>query len=242
MAENEEVDNKEVDNKDDVVVEEGDESTKKGLSKPLLIKIIIGVVVLLAAGGGYFFFMTGDDAASEDEVSEQVEGEEELDADELEEAELDKDEFDENGDIPLGLPGMPEELEQLEDDLESDSAMDDSDEILDEDMGVDTIELPDIAEDSAMGNASENADTSSESSESPASDEQGSQSLKDEVESLKQRLNELEKQQAKPGEVVDNKDPADPSVNFYLEPDKHEYPDETPIKSKWGEFETLKKK
>ncbi len=68
MADNE-LDEKVEDN-DELLTEEGESEEKKGkfsFSKPLLIKIAIGVViVLLLAGGAYFFLMTDDESLAEE--------------------------------------------------------------------------------------------------------------------------------------------------------------------------------
>lgn len=54
--------------------EDGSEVTKKGLSKPTLIKIAIGVVILLviAAGAYYFFMSSNEPAQQENSIEESV--------------------------------------------------------------------------------------------------------------------------------------------------------------------------
>ena len=73
MADNE-LDEKVEDN-DELLTEEGESEEKKGkfsfsFSKPLLIKIAIGVViVLLLAGGAYFFLMTDDEPLPKEAIA-----------------------------------------------------------------------------------------------------------------------------------------------------------------------------
>lgn len=51
---------------------DGDESNeeKKGLSKPLIIKIAVGVIILLLAVGSYFFFIPKDKLPEQGAISE----------------------------------------------------------------------------------------------------------------------------------------------------------------------------
>ncbi|NOQ76979.1 MAG: hypothetical protein GQ475_04150 [Methylococcaceae bacterium] len=71
MADNE-IDEQVDGSQDDLLTDEDvSEEKKKGLSKPLLIKIAIGLIsTLLIAGGAYFFLMTGDEPQLEEELVE----------------------------------------------------------------------------------------------------------------------------------------------------------------------------
>jgi flagellar basal body-associated protein FliL len=66
MAENERDERLDEDSMD------GDESNeeKKGLSKPLIIKIAIGVTILLIGVGSYFFFIPKDKSPEQESISE----------------------------------------------------------------------------------------------------------------------------------------------------------------------------
>ncbi|RKZ78631.1 MAG: hypothetical protein DRQ35_05650, partial [Gammaproteobacteria bacterium] len=62
----------EIDERLDEDSTDGDESNeeKKGLSKPLIIKIAIGVAILLLGVGSYFFFIPQDKPPEQDSISE----------------------------------------------------------------------------------------------------------------------------------------------------------------------------
>jgi len=65
-------DNDEIDERLDEDSTDGDESNeeKKGLSKPLIIKIAIGVTILLIGVGSYFFFIVKDKPSEQESISE----------------------------------------------------------------------------------------------------------------------------------------------------------------------------
>lgn len=62
----------EIDERLDEDSTDGDESNeeKKGLSKPLIIKIAIGVAILLLGVGSYFFFIPQDKPPEQESISE----------------------------------------------------------------------------------------------------------------------------------------------------------------------------
>ena len=67
MADNDEI----AERLDDGPTDEGESSEdKRGLSKPLIIKIGIGITVLLIGIGSYFFFISNDKPSEQESISE----------------------------------------------------------------------------------------------------------------------------------------------------------------------------
>lgn len=108
MADNE-VNEQVDDSEDDLLMDDGEpEEKKKGLSKPLLIKIAIGLVVTLLIAGGAYFFLMGDEAQLEEALVE---------SEAMDDKSLTSDSMDSASEATIELDNLleaPPESEQLE--------------------------------------------------------------------------------------------------------------------------------
>jgi len=195
---------------------------KKGLSKPLIIKIAIGVVVvLLLAGGAYFFLASPDEEKPED-------------ADAVEETSMDADEE------LLDSEMVDEEaLDDVEEDLSEEDALDS--EGLDE-VEEESIELPDLPE-LPDDESEEMKDTAADSDDQlTAPKPEGNVASEAEIEAIVQEKLALERKKDAEARVAKLK--SERYKNVYEE-ETRGYPWTRKPKSqpmpdpKWGEFERV---
>jgi hypothetical protein len=246
MAKNDDEASEVTPNDDDESKNDEDGSTKqKGLplSKPLLIKISIGVaVVLILAGAGYFFLASSDEELSAEETAIVDEG-----ASDLENAGTEKMSDEQDAMIELPEDTSVEDGEQVElnielPDLSGDGTTESSDAVEDTESSdaledtessdaVEDTELSDVVEDTVASDA-ENVEPALNQLDVPKTDEQ----IAAEVQA------ELALQRKKEADALAAKRKAE-RYNHIFEEETRPYPWKRKAKSqsipepKWGEFE-----